>query len=165
MLTLRNAQTEDAELIVRYVEELAAFEQLSHECRATPDLLRSALFGQTPHAHCVLAEWEGNPAGFALYFYNFSTFLAKPGLYIEDVFVRPEFRRKGVARKLFEHLARKALAENCGRLEWWVLDWNKDAIGFYGSIGAVPMSEWTVQRVTGDALERLAAVRRETSKG
>lgn len=157
MLTLQNAKKEDAELIVRYIQELAEFEQLSHECYATPELIQKWLFGDKPRAECLLAEWAGKPAGFALYFYNFSTFLTKPGIYIEDIFVRPDFRRKGIARKIFQHLAQKALAEDCGRLEWWVLDWNKDAITFYEAIGAIPMSEWTVQRVTGDALKKLAS--------
>ncbi len=156
MIELRDAKKEDAELIVQYIKELAEFEQLSLECFANPDLVHKWLFGNNPKAHCIIAEWEGKPAGFALYFYNFSTFLTKPGIYIEDVFVRPDFRRKGIAKKIFKHLAKKALTEGCGRLEWWVLDWNKDAITFYESIGAIPMSEWTVQRVTGQALENLA---------
>lgn len=157
MLTLHNARKRDAELVVQYIKELAEFEALSHECYATPEAIEHWLFGETPRAHCLLAEWEGNPAGFALYFYNFSTFLAKPGIYIEDLFVRPDFRRNGIARQIFRHLAQKALAEGCGRLEWWVLDWNKNALAFYESIGAVPMNEWTVQRVTGDALVKLAS--------
>lgn len=157
MLKIRNAQKEDAELIVQYIRELAEFEHLSHECKASPELIQEWLFGTTPRAECLLAEWEEKPAGFAIYFYNFSTFLAKPGIYIEDVFVRPDFRRKGIARRIFQYLAQKALAEGCGRLEWWVLDWNKDAIAFYESMGATAMSEWTVQRVTGKALEALAA--------
>ena len=157
MLKLRNARKEDAEMIVQYIKELAEFEQLSHECFATTDLIIQWLFSENPHAYCLMAEWEGQPAGFALYFYNFSTFLSKPGIYIEDVFVRPDYRRKGIARKIFKHLAQKALSEGCGRLEWWVLDWNKDAITFYESIGAIPMNEWTVQRVTGNALTKLAS--------
>jgi GNAT superfamily N-acetyltransferase len=157
MLTLRLARREDAALIVEYIRELAAFEQLAHECHASEGLIQTWLFGAAPRAHCLLAEWAGSPAGFALYFYNFSTFLARPGIYIEDLFVRPDFRRKGIARSMFRHLAQKALAEGCGRLEWWVLDWNTDAIAFYASIGAVPMDEWTVQRVTGEALVQLAA--------
>jgi GNAT superfamily N-acetyltransferase len=157
MLTLQNAKKEDAQLIVSYIQELAEFEQLSHQCYATSELIQEWLFGDKPRAECLLAEWGGKPAGFALYFYNFSTFLTKPGIYIEDIFVRPDFRRKGIARKIFQHLAQKALAEGCGRLEWWVLDWNKDAITFYEAIGAIPMSEWTVQRVTGDALKKLAS--------
>lgn len=157
MLTLRNADQNDAALITGYIHELAEYEQLSHECHAKPELIGEWLFGNTPRAHCLLAEWEGKPAGFALYFYNFSTFLARPGIYLEDLFIRPDFRRKGIARAIFRHLAQKAVSEGCGRLEWWVLNWNEDALAFYSSIGAIPMNEWTVQRVTGDALKELAA--------
>lgn len=156
MLALRDARPEDAALIVAYIRELAAFEKLSHECAAEEGLIRAHLFGPQPRAHAVMAEWDGAPAGFALYFYNFSTFLARPGLYVEDVFVRPDFRKKGIGRALFRHLARRAVAEGCGRLEWWVLNWNEAAIRFYRAIGAVAMDEWTVQRVTGEALMRLA---------
>jgi GNAT superfamily N-acetyltransferase len=155
MLTLRPALRTDSPLIVSYIHELAAYEKLAHECFATRELIEKWLFDENK-AGCMMAEWDGNPAGFALYFYNFSTFLAKPGIYIEDLFVRPDFRRKGIARAMFRHLAQKALAEGCGRLEWWVLDWNEDAIRFYESLGAAPMSEWTVQRITGDALNKLA---------
>lgn len=157
MLTLREAQSGDSELIVQYIRELAEFEQLSHECQAEPELIQKWLFGETPRAGCVLAEWEGKAAGCALYFYNFSTFLARPGIYIEDLFIRPAFRRRGIARKLFQYLAQKALDEGCGRLEWWVLDWNKDALQFYQSLGAVSMDEWTVQRISGAALKELAS--------
>lgn len=163
MLTLRDATADDSELIVEYIRELAAFEQLAHECKADEALIRQWLFGATPRAYCVMAEWDGAPAGFALYFYNFSTFLSQPGIYIEDVFVRPDFRRKGIAKNIFRHLARKALAEGCGRLEWWVLDWNTDAITFYQSIGAVAMDEWTVQRVSGEALQTLAGAAKQST--
>ncbi len=156
MLHLRPAQFKDSALIAAYIHELAEFERLSHECYADAGLLEKWLFGDTPRAYCVLAEWDGKPAGFALYFYNFSTFLAKPGLYLEDLFIRPEFRRKGIARKIFAYLAQKAVSDGCGRLEWWVLNWNEDALTFYKSLGAVSMDEWTVQRITGDALAALA---------
>jgi len=157
MLKLRSAKKENIDLIVQYIKELAAFEKLSHECFVSADLIEKWLFGDAPRAECVLAEWEGKPAGFALYFYNFSTFLAKPGIYIEDVFVRPDFRRKGIARNIFRYLAQKAVSEGCGRIEWWVLDWNEEAIRFYQSLGAIPMNEWTVQRIAGDALTILAS--------
>lgn len=163
MLTLRNARPDDCDLIVRYIRELAEYERLAHACEATPELMHRWLFGETPRAACVLAEWNGEAAGFALYFYNFSTFLGKPGIYIEDVFVRPSFRRKGIARAIFQHLAAKAVAEGCGRLEWWVLDWNEDALRFYRSLDAVGMNEWTVQRIAGEALQRLA--RENESRG
>jgi GNAT superfamily N-acetyltransferase len=156
MLKLREAQADDCDLIVQYIFELAEFEKLSHDCAANADYVRKWLFGETPRAGCILAEWDGQPAGFAVYFYNFSTFLTQPGIYIEDIFIRPDFRRRKIARNMFRYFARKGLAENCGRLEWWVLDWNEDAIGFYQSMGAVPMNEWTVQRISGDALSDLA---------
>lgn len=156
MLHLKQAQKEDAQLIVAYIQELAEFEQLTHECGATPELVQEWLFSATPRAHCLLAEWEGQPAGFAVYFYNFSTFLTRPGIYVEDVFVRPAFRRKGIARSIFRHLAQKAQAEGCGRLEWSVLNWNENAITFYRSIGAIGMNEWTIQRMSGNALEVFA---------
>ena len=155
-LAIRDAQRQDAGLIVQYIRELAESEKLAHECMADPELLEKWLFGNTPRAGCVMLEWEGKPGGFALYFYNFSTFLTKPGIYIEDVYVRPDFRRRGIGRQVFRYFAQKALAEGCGRLEWWVLNWNKDAIALYESIGAISMDEWTVQRITGDALEALA---------
>lgn len=156
MLTLRDAKPDDTALIVDYIRELAEYEQLSHECEAEDALIRRWLFGNTPRAACLLAEWDGEPAGFVLYFYNFSTFLARPGIYIEDLFVRPAYRRRGIAKAIFRALAQKALEEGCGRLEWWVLDWNRDAIAFYRSMGAEPMDEWTTQRISGEALTTLA---------
>ena len=155
MLTLRDAKPEDAELILAYIRELAEFERLSHECVADAALLRRFLFDDR-RAEALMAEWDGVPAGFALYFYNFSTFLGRPGLYLEDLFVRPAFRRKGIARAVFRHLARKAVAEGCGRLEWAVLNWNQNAIALYRAMGAQAMDEWTVQRLTGEALHCLA---------
>ncbi|HEY4265612.1 MAG TPA: GNAT family N-acetyltransferase, partial [Micropepsaceae bacterium] len=123
-LILRDAVPQDAELIATYVRELAEFERLSHECIVSAADFRRFLFEQ-PRAHAMMAEWDGEPAGFALYFYNFSTFLGRPGLYLEDLFVRPAFRRNGIARGIFQALARKAVAEDCGRFEWSVLDWNE----------------------------------------
>lgn len=143
-------------MIVHFIGALAEYEKLRHACRADEELIRRWLFGEVPRAYCIIAEWEGKPAGFALYFYNFSTFLACPGIYIEDVFVDPAFRRKGIAKALFAALAAKALEEGCGRVEWLVLDWNAPAIHFYESLGAVPMKEWTIQRLEGDALSALA---------
>lgn len=156
MLKLRPAHIDDAPLILAFIRELAAYEELSHACVATEEAVRASLFGATPRAFCIIAEWEGAPAGFALCFYNYSTFLAKAGIYIEDLFVRPAFRRKGIARALFKHLAQRACDEGCGRIEWWVLDWNRPALDFYASLGAEPMDEWTVQRLSGDALTALA---------
>jgi GNAT superfamily N-acetyltransferase len=154
-LILRDAVPDDAELMLDYIRELAEFERLSHECVADAGMLRRFLF-EDKRAGAMMAEWDGAPAGFALYFYNFSTFLGRPGLYLEDLFVRPAYRRKGVARGLFRALARKAVAEDCGRFEWSVLDWNENAIRFYRELGATPMEEWTVQRLSGEALHLLA---------
>jgi GNAT superfamily N-acetyltransferase len=154
-LSLRDAVSGDAELMLEYIRELAEFERLSDECIADAALLRRSLF-EDKRAHAIMAEWDGAPAGFALYFYNFSTFLGRPGLYLEDLFVRPAFRRNGIARGLFKALARKAVAEGCGRFEWSVLDWNENAIRFYRGLGAMPLDEWTAQRLTGEALHRLA---------
>ena len=158
MLTIRETTKDDAGLILGFIRELAVFEKLEKECVATEAGLAQWLFGPEAKAHCVIAEWEGKPAAFALYFYNFSTFLGKPGIYLEDLFVKVEFRRKGIARSLFHYLAKKALSEGCGRLDWWVLDWNAEAIAFYEGLGAKSMREWTVQRIEGEALQTLAAV-------
>lgn len=155
--TLRIATDADVPLIRELIEGLAEYERLRHECVATDDLLRRTLFGATPFAEVVIAEWEGAPAGFALFFHNYSTFLARPGIYLEDLFVRPEHRARGVGKALLQHLASLAVARGCGRLEWSVLDWNVDAIGFYEKLGARPQDEWTVYRVSGEALTRLAA--------
>ena len=157
MLTIRETTKEDAGLILGFIRELAVFEELEHQCVATEEILHQWLFGPQAKAHCVIAEWDGKPAAFALYFYNFSTFLGKPGIYLEDLFVKEEFRRKGIARSLFQYLAKKAVAEGCGRLEWWVLNWNVDAIAFYQGLGAKAMDAWQVQRIEGDALTTLAA--------
>jgi GNAT superfamily N-acetyltransferase len=155
MLTLRDALPQDTDLILAYVGELANFERLSHECVADAGLLRRFLF-EDRRAQAIMAEWDGEPAGFALYFYNFSTFLGRPGIYLEDLFVRPAFRRKGIARSVFQALAKKAVAEECGRFEWSVLDWNENAIAFYRGLGAVALEDWTAQRLSGEALHRLA---------
>ncbi len=145
-------------MILELIGELAEYERLRHEVVATEDDLRRTLFGERPAAEVVLAEvaGEASPVGFALFFHNYSTFLGRPGLYLEDLFVRTAWRGRGIGRRMLQHLARIAVERGCGRFEWWVLDWNEPAIRFYRSIGAVPMDEWTVQRVTGEALERLA---------
>lgn len=159
MLTLRPAIAADAALVLSLIRELAEYERLLHECVASEADIRRSLFGPEAKAFCIIAEWEGVAAGFALCFYNYSTFLGRAGIYIEDLFVRPEFRRKGIARALFQYLAKRACDEGCGRVEWWVLDWNQPAIEFYKSLGAVAMDEWTVQRLSGDALVALASNR------
>jgi GNAT superfamily N-acetyltransferase len=152
---VRSASSEDVPLILSFIKELAEYERLSHEVAATEDSLREWLFGERPVAEVMIGESGGDPAGFALFFNNFSTFLGKPGIYLEDLYVRPEFRRAGIGRALLVHLARLARERGCGRLEWSVLDWNEPAIGFYRGIGASPVSGWTVYRVTGKALEEL----------
>ncbi len=143
-LEIRPATEADVPLILTFIRELADYERLSHEVVATEDALRDSLFGKRRFAEVLLGYRDGHPAGFALFFYSFSTFLGKPGLYLEDLFVRPEFRGSGVGRALLVHLARLAKERNCGRLEWSVLDWNEPAIRFYRSIGASPVGGWTV---------------------
>jgi GNAT superfamily N-acetyltransferase len=155
-VTIRPAAPAEAGLVFAFVRELAAYERLAHEVDATEEALAAALFGPNPRVFADIALWDGAPAGFALWFYNFSTFRGRHGIYLEDLFVRPEFRSRGLGKALLRHLARRCVAEGLPRLEWWVLDWNEPALRFYRSIGAVPMDEWTVQRVTGKALERLA---------
>lgn len=154
--TIRAATPQDVPLIRRLIEGLADYEKLRHECIATDAQLHETLFGVRPYAEVVIAEWEGAPAGFALFFHNYSTFLARPGIYLEDLFVMPERRGRGIGAALLRHLAALAVARGCGRLEWSVLDWNVDAIKFYTRLGARPQDEWTVYRVTGDALQQLA---------
>jgi GNAT superfamily N-acetyltransferase len=156
-ISLRAATVADLPAILRCIQGLAEYERLAHECVATEELLRENLFGPTPGAHVVLAMQGPETAGFALWFPSFSTFLARPGVYLEDLFVFPQFRGRGVGRQLLAHLAATALERGYGRLEWAVLDWNAGAIRFYESLGAVPMSEWTTYRVTGPALAALGA--------
>jgi GNAT superfamily N-acetyltransferase len=156
---IRPAQPADVPMILELIRGLADYEKLSHEVEATEEKLRGSLFpgvGSSPAAHCVLVESAGQPAGFALYFFNYSTFLAKPGLYLEDLFVKPAFRGRGLGKALLLHLAQLANARGCGRMEWTVLDWNQPAIDFYESIGARRLKEWQHCRLTGDALKRYA---------
>jgi GNAT superfamily N-acetyltransferase len=155
-MTLRFATTADVPLILTFIRALAEYERLLHEVVATEDGLRAALFGPRPYAEVVLAEDAGTPVGFALFFHTFSTFLGRPGIYLEDLFVVPEARGKGVGRALLAELARLALTRGCGRVEWAVLDWNATAIRFYESLGARPNEAWTVYRLTGDPLAALA---------
>ena len=154
---LRPATPADVPVIRELIEGLAEYEKLRNECHATDALLHASLFGPRPYAEVVLAEWGGQVAGFALFFHNFSTFLAKPGIYLEDLFVRPEHRGHGIGKALLVHLAELAVQRGCGRLEWSVLDWNVDAIGFYEKLGARAQDEWTVYRVMGEALTHLAS--------
>ena len=154
---IRPATIADVPQILAFIRELAEYEKMLDEVAATEADLRLQLFGARPHAECVIAELGGRPAGFALFFHNFSTFLAKPGLYLEDLYVKPELRGKGVGKQLLAHLASLALRRGCGRVEWAVLDWNKPAIDFYQGIGAQMMESWKINRLTGKALEKLAA--------
>ena len=158
-MQLRSATRDDSALILSLIRELAEFEKLLHEVQATEQTLSEHLFGTQPRAEVLIADVDGQTAGFALYFHNFSTFLGKPGLYLEDLYIRPAFRGRGYGRRIMQALARIAVDRGCGRFEWWVLDWNHPAVEFYRSLGAEAMSDWTVQRVSGTALLALATVR------
>jgi GNAT superfamily N-acetyltransferase len=155
-ISLRSATAADVPQILAYIEGLAEYEKLTHACVATEDTLRETLFGARPYAEVIMADYNRQPAGFALFFHNYSTFRAKPGIYLEDLFVLPERRGHGVGKALLIALAKLAVERNCARLEWSVLDWNSPAIEFYKSLGAEPQDEWTIFRVTGEALTRLA---------
>jgi GNAT superfamily N-acetyltransferase len=156
---VRPATPDDVPHILGFIRELAEFEKLAHEVVATEPLLHAALFAARPVAESLLAEWDGKPAGFALFFHNFSTFLARPGIHLEDLYVRRELRGRGIGTALLLRLMRLAGERGCGRVEWSVLDWNQPAIDFYRSLGAEPMNDWTVFRVCGATLARLAAPR------
>lgn len=156
MIQVRPALPTDVPLILRLVRELAEFEREPEAVVATEPMLESALFGERPAAEAVIAELDGTAQGFALFFQNFSTWTGRPGLYLEDLYVTPDARGAGVGTALLRHLAGIALDRGCGRFEWAVLDWNTPAVDFYRAMGATGMDEWTVQRVSGDALVRLA---------
>lgn len=151
------AAEQDVPLILEFIRELAEYEKLLARVEATEERLRETLFGATPAASCVLAYRGESRVGFALFYYTYSTFVGLPGLYLEDLFVKPDVRGQGVGRALLRHLAQLAREKGCWRIEWAVLKWNQPAIRFYGSLGAVPMDEWAVYRLWGDALERLAS--------
>jgi GNAT superfamily N-acetyltransferase len=154
-LIIREATIKDVPAILNFINELAVYEKLSHEVVANESLLEKSLFGEQPQAWVKIAEYNGLAAGFCLYFFNYSTFLAKRGIYLEDLFVLPDFRGKGIGKALLSALAKEGVDKNCGRVEWSVLDWNKPAIDFYKSINAQPLEGWTIFRLTGDALEKL----------
>jgi GNAT superfamily N-acetyltransferase len=156
-LRIRPASKADGTLVYSFVRELAEYERLLDDVAATQADIDSALFGPNPRVFCDIGEWDGAAAGFALWFYNFSTFRGRHGIYLEDLFVRPVFRGKGIGKALLVNLAKRAVAENCARVEWSVLDWNEPSIKFYESLGAIPMEEWSIFRLTGDALRKLGA--------
>jgi GNAT superfamily N-acetyltransferase len=152
---LRFADVNDVPLILAFIKELADYEKMAQEVVATEEVLRDSLF-QRKMAEVVIGEFENKPIGFALIFHNFSTFLGKPGIYLEDLYVKPEMRGKGIGKIILAFLAKLAIERKCGRLEWWCLDWNEPSIKFYKQLGAVPMDDWTVYRVDNEALDNLA---------
>jgi GNAT superfamily N-acetyltransferase len=153
---IRPAKEEDAPVILSLIKELAEYEHLSHEVVASANDIRETLFGRRPFAETLIGEYEGIPISFALFFYNFSTFLGKPGIYLEDLYVQPEHRGKGFGSKMLAHIAALAKERNCGRFEWSVLNWNTPAIRTYEKLDATPMKEWVLYRLSGEALDRLA---------
>jgi len=155
-ITIRPATRDDLPEVLSFIRELAAYERLADQVQATETDLAAALFGTRPYAEVVLACLADKPVGFALFFHNFSTVTGRPGIYLEDLFVRPAARGRGAGKELLCWLARTTLERGCARLDWAVLDWNTPSIGFYRSLGAVPLDEWTIMRVAGAALERLA---------
>ena len=155
-LELREARRDDVPLVLSFIRRLADYERLAHEVDATEEGIAAALFAEHPHVFCVLAFWNGDPAGFAVWLYNFSTFRGRHGIWLEDLFVEPGHRGRGIGRELFRYLARRCRAEDLPRLQWWVLDWNEPSIAFYRRLGAEPMADWAVYRVSGPALDRLA---------
>ncbi|MBR1157899.1 GNAT family N-acetyltransferase [Bradyrhizobium elkanii] len=155
-LTIRRARPDEAGLVFSLVRELAEYEKLLHEVHASEADIADALFGANPRLYCDIAEWNGEPAGFAVWFVNFSTFAGRHGIYLEDLFVRPALRGQGIGKALLVHLAKQCLANGWSRLQWAVLDWNAPSIAFYKSLGAELMDEWTICRVSGEALSTLA---------
>ena len=155
-MLLRDATEHDVPLILRFIRELAEYERLLDKVVATEESVRRTLFGERPYAEVLIARADGGPAGFALFFHNYSTFLARPGIYLEDLFVVPALRGRGVGKALLREVARIARDRGCGRLEWSVLDWNTPAIEFYESLGARPLAEWTMYRMTDDVIENFA---------
>lgn len=157
MLNLRRAMADDIPLILAFIRELAEYEHAPQEAVATPDDLRRDGFESDPRFYVEIAEWDGEPAGFALWFFNYSTWQGKAGIYLEDLFVRPQFRKRGIGKALLTYVAKLAVEKGCGRYQWQVLDWNTPSIDFYKSLGAQVLDEWLTMRVSGDALRKLAA--------
>jgi GNAT superfamily N-acetyltransferase len=162
-ITIRPATRDEVPLVLEFIRDLARYERLEHEVAASEAQLGEALFGERRYAEVMLACVGSEPMGFALFFHNFSTFKGRPGIYLEDLFVRPEARGRGIGKRLLAYLARTAVERRCARLEWAVLDWNEPSIGFYRSLGAVPLDEWTSFRLTGESLELLARSARAES--
>ena len=156
-LSIRKATQQDAELIMRFIIELAVYEKAEHEVVTSANELRRTLFGEDSKAHALICDIDGEPAGYAVYFFNYSTWLGRNGIYLEDVYVTPRYRGRGAGKALLKHVAGIAVENDCGRFEWSVLDWNTPAIEFYQSVGASPQDEWTIYRITGEALSKLAA--------
>lgn len=156
IIKIRSATPQDCPLLTQLISDLAVYEKLAHECKTTPDALHAALFSPRPVAEALIGEVDGVPQGFALFFTNFSTFVCKPGLYLEDLFVRPEARGVGLGKALLSYLGKIALERGYGRVEWVVLDWNSPAIEFYKKLGARPLEDWTIFRVSGDGIQTLA---------
>jgi GNAT superfamily N-acetyltransferase len=157
-IIIRPAEINDSKIILKLIKELSVYEKLSHTVINNEDLLKENLFGERKFAEVLIAEFDNQPVGFALFFHNYSTFVGRPGIYLEDLFVQPEMRGKGIGKKLFLELIKIAKERNCGRVEWSVLNWNTPAIDFYKSMGAVPMDEWTVYRLTEDKIDELAGM-------
>ncbi|MHC1704228.1 MAG: N-acetyltransferase family protein [Tenuifilaceae bacterium] len=153
--TIRKAEKKDAKLLLSFIKQLAEYEKMSNDVVADDETLSSFLFCENPFAHVVIGEYNSQPVGFALFFTNFSTFLGRPGIFLEDLFVNPEFRGKGFGKSILMFLAKIAVDNNFGRVEWTVLNWNESAINFYKKLGAVPMTEWTIFRLTGSELEKI----------
>ena len=164
-IQIRPATAEDAPLLLSFIRQLADYEKLSHQVVTDEATLRESLFGGQSGAGALIGLLDGEPAGFALFFQNFSTFLGRPGIYLEDLFVKTDCRGRGVGQALLKHVAREAVRRKCGRFEWAVLDWNQPAIDFYRKLGAVPLADWTLFRVTGEALERLGGEDATTACG
>jgi GNAT superfamily N-acetyltransferase len=154
---IKPATVEDVPLILDFIKALAEYEKLSHEVVATEEILRETLFGKRAYAEVIIGYLDNQPVSFALFFHNFSTFLGRPGIYLEDLFVNLDVRGLGIGQKMINYLAQLVKDRHCGRLEWWVLDWNQTAIRFYKKIGAVAMDEWTVFRISAEALDKLAS--------
>jgi len=154
-IIIKPATKEDVPLILSFIKKIAEYEKLLHEVTATEEILRESLFGNKPSAEVIFAYADTKPVAYAIYFYNFSTFIGKKGLYLEDLFVLPEFRGEGIGKKMLLYLINKAAKENCGRMEWAVLDWNESAINFYKSLGAKPMDEWTIFRMDESAIQKV----------